>query len=727
MKRWWCRLVVGLCLLGCFSGIGARAEGDPQDSGDIFSLDLEQLAKLQVTGTAALTKTDSRRAPVNMTELDAQDVEQSGARDLDHLIEDYVPDAQVIAHQSMQNHIGFQGIISDREDQYLYQVNGRTMNQHLIQGADNERGIPLLGDIQSLGIVRGPASATHGAGAVAGVIGVQTYNGLTFQGTDFTFRQGVWDQYTGGEFRFGRKFSEHSGLFLYFGMADQPGADSPFYIGYPYPAKNGLPANVPGQPSSILFDRYGKEAFGQPRYKAHISYVHGGFEFWARLVQDGDEDRPRAMNIYTSNKPADLSVADWIQGRQMLNRQVTFTGTYKKALSRHWDLNLMQSGYVWAIRREQPGTQTTLNYGHAGEQDVFSRALAVWSPTENHSLAVGAEFSHDWFQDPEPTDALENAPIVTLRNWQTHVQSFLAEYQWKISSRWTMFLSARTDKHTFSAWLVSPRASLVYTPTDRDTFKLMAGKAVRHAGDEESWGQWERDHTMSSPETLDSYELAYEHKLTSHWTVGSNGFYHHYLPLAFSAPLNTSTSLGVYNMAGGELQANYTFGSNRITISEGVVRLLSASAPAVLGAGGEGISAMAYGYGDSLENWAPSITKVALENTLDKAKKWTASSSLVFYSGFPGAQDAALYNATLPSPSANLPTSEAGYTTPYGPNLYVNFGLEYRPAKSWSIRADGYNLAALASQTLSKRNYIYRMSEFSVEPASATLSLRYRL
>ena len=56
----------------------------------------------------------------------------------------------------------------------------------------------------------------------------------------------------------------------------------------------------------------------------------------------------------------------------------------------------------------------------------------------------------------------------------------------------------------------------------------------------------------------------------------------------------------------------------------------------------------------------------------------------------------------------------------------MNLGLEYRPSEKWTIRLDGYNLAALADETLSKRNYYFRLSEFSVQPASMAVSVRYR-
>ena len=137
-----------------------------------------------------------------------------------------------------------------------------------------------------------------------------------------------------------------------------------------------------------------------------------------------------------------------------------------------------------------------------------------------------------------------------------------------------------------------------------------------------------------------------------------------------------------------------------------------------------GITAQPYGFGHDLAEWSPFITKLALLQ--DVGKKWTVSSSVVYYYGFPGAQDYANYNNSLGTPLSGLPYSDPRYNTPYGPNLYVNLGLEFRPSEHWTIRMDGYNLAALADTRLSKRNYYFRLSEFSVEPASFTVSARYR-
>ena len=505
------RRILGLVsLAGTLSLTTAAAQQTPgkgpQDAAaNASDLDLEQLANTEIISAAGLTRTTTRFAPVTITEFDSHDAEESGARDINHLLELYVPNAQFIDHHHLESHLGFRGIISDREDKYLYQVNGRTLNNRLWLGADNERAIPLLGDIRQITVVRGPASATHGAGAVAGVINVETYNGLTFQGLDFGVRQDALDQYSAGELRYGKKFHDGSGFFAYFGAADQPGTQSEYCIGHSYPATNGLPANVAGQPLRAPIGSYGAAGFGEPRAKAYLSYDKGPFEIWARFTQDGGEDPP-TREIYTTTKPANLSLADWVRGREFMNRQSTVEGTFNKPLSDHWSLSLLQSYTHWDAQELRMGTQVTAPLPRdAGEQESFSRAIATWTPSNAHSIAVGTEFSHEWFHDPYFSDALDRAPVVTQRDWQTNTTSFLGEYQWKINPRWTMFISGRGDKHTYSDWLLSPRWTLLFAPTDRDTLEFMVGRSLRRGGDEELWAQHVRLGTVPRPISTETW------------------------------------------------------------------------------------------------------------------------------------------------------------------------------------------------------------------------------
>jgi iron complex outermembrane receptor protein len=618
--------------------------------------------------------------------------------------------------------LGFRGIISDREDKFLYQVNGVTMNNRLLYGANNERAIPLLGDFNTVDVVRGPASATHGAGALAGVINATTFNGLTFEGMDFGVRQGFVDEYTAGEFRFGHRFSDTSGLFVYYGIAHVNGADAPYYIGKSEPAKNGLPPNVAGDPADVPKANLGDSAFDYPQMKAHVSYVAGPLQVWARYVQDGTDTQPR-RDIYTKTRPASLTLDEWTDGRPILNQQFTVAGEFKKDLSPHWNLDLLQSFDFWLAKDQREGVTVGVPVRHSYEDQLFSRAIATWTPSTAQSLAFGVEYSHFWFHDPPQSDALDRAPVVTQRNWETDTISFLAEHQWKISEQWTTIVSARTDKNTYSDWLFSPRGTLIFTPTKKDTFKAIAGQSVRRADDEDVWGQWWRTHTFAKPETLRTYELAYDRQLTEHLEMGVNGFYQDYDAIGWNPSQQEASSLGKFQIAGAEFVLSYRTNATRITLSEGYSTLVHASVPPGAPAAGQGITSAPYGFGNELAAWSPWITKLTVIH--DITRKVTVSTSVIYYAGFPGAQDYADYAATLASPPSGVPLSDPGFNTPYGPNLYWNVGLEYRPTEHLRFRVDGYNLAALMDQRISKRNYILRESEFSVQPAAVAISARY--
>jgi hypothetical protein len=699
-----------------------------QQSGErlitVADLTLEELMKIEIKSASGLTKTDLRRAPVSLIELGSDVVRSSGARDINHMLEMFVPNVQMIDHHHLQTHIGFRGIISDREDKYLFQVNGRTMNNRMFLGADNERAIPLVGDIQKLSIVRGPASATHGAGALAGVINLTPYNGLTFEGSDVQVRQGLGDRFTAIEARIGKRFSAERGVFAYYGIAGQPGSESEYYLGRSYAARNGLPPYVAGEPLQAPTANYGSAGFDQARHKGHVSYVAGGLELWGRFVQDGNENRP-LREIYTTAKPEGLSLEDWVRGREVVNRQVTVAGVYTKALTPHWTLTLTESFDHWGAEEQRMGTQTSAPGRRTGsEKELFTRAIANWSPNDAHSLAVGTEYSREWFADPYPSDALDRVPVVNQREWSTHTASVLAEYQWKINPKWTSFVSARVDDHTYSNRLLSPRASLVFTPDDNDTWAIMAGKSVRRSIDSELWAQHVRLGTIPKPESLVSYELSYTRNLNRHFVLGANAFVEDYDAIGWVPALYLATSLGEFRMNGGELRATFTRGNTRLTFSEGFTKLAHSSVPAGAPAAGQAISAQPYGYGNDLANWARFITKAVLQH--DLASRWTATASAVHYSGFTGARDYAAYAATFAAPPSAIPLSDPGFDTPYGANLFVSAGVDFRATDTTTVRLDAFNLAAPFDKALSKRNYYFRLSEYNVQPMSVSLSVRYR-
>jgi outer membrane receptor protein involved in Fe transport len=733
------------CLKGALSALatlGLLHAPAATAADDLMDLDLDALSKVEVK-SVGLTKTDARNAPAAVTTIDARTIRAQGVRDLNDIIEIETPNVQLQSHHANAPHIGVRGIISDREDKYLYLVNGRVMNQRAVVGAENERDLPLLGDINTVSVVRGPASATHGAGALAGVIGVETYNGLTFQGADFQARQGVIDYWSSFEGRYGKKFSDDSGIFAYYGIADQDGAsndDAPHYYGRSFTSRSGIGTVPAGTQVPYGLNRHRSAGFDELRHKAHISYVKGPFEVWARFTQSGHAVPPVRQNMASAGLPAgnvntntDLAVATF--GRQMLYRQFTAAAKYDQQVNDKWKL-LATVSYDFFTHRDHEASVAGNGVASIArrffrENELYARALAVWTPNEDHSLAFGTDFSYEMFHTPLsiPTNVMASA--TGRYRWDTATVSPLMEYQWNILPQLTLFASARADKHTYTDYLISPRGTIVWTPTDADTVKFMGGRSIRRAGDQELRQDNLRGN-QADPEELLQFEGRYERTLGKQWKVGAAAYYSDYSAIGWTG--SRSEAIGNFTMAGGELEVAYVTDKTRFQLSHGYVQLLDSSSPTRIR---QAVSASPYGFGDNLANWSSHITKFSISH--DISEKWSANTSLRLYWGFDGAQDQAnlhqaVIDGTAPNPEngvtgprgpfGNFALTDRGYDVPFGATVLWNIGVEYRATKNLAFRVDGFNLADLFGGDVSKRNYINRMSEWTVEPASAVLSAR---
>jgi len=165
--------------------------------------------------------------PASITNITDHDLKKIGARRLNEALDILIPNAIILRHHPAADHLGIRGIISDIEDKELLLVNGRLLNQHAFKGAEMERDTPLLGDINQIDVIRGPSSSLYGAGALMGVINLQTYNSRTFRGSDVTVRGGGIEKYRMLEIKHTQPISssDDSGVFVYYGIVDYSGAN----------------------------------------------------------------------------------------------------------------------------------------------------------------------------------------------------------------------------------------------------------------------------------------------------------------------------------------------------------------------------------------------------------------------------------------------------------------------------------------------------------------------
>ena len=185
-------ILSSLLIIG--TAVSAEQQNTDKDK-DLLSMSIEQLMEVPVTTSGSLTNTSQRKVPAATTTITKDDIQHSGARNLDELLDIYVPNYEYIRHPWEFQHAGLRSIIADRDPKYLLLVNGRMMNEVAHQGDLSERDLPMLTDINHIEVIRGPGSAMYGPGAISMVINIITENANTFQGTEVTGRLGGIEEY----------------------------------------------------------------------------------------------------------------------------------------------------------------------------------------------------------------------------------------------------------------------------------------------------------------------------------------------------------------------------------------------------------------------------------------------------------------------------------------------------------------------------------------------------
>lgn len=682
-------------------------EGDLVD--ELLNLDVDQLANVQVnlpveTTPATLTETRANIVPAAMTRISQEDIHRSGARSLNELLDIYVPSLQWVRHHWELSHLGMRGIINDREDKYLLLVNGRIMNDKTHYGAASERFNIQLDDINHIDVIRGPGSAVLGPGAISMVISIYTDTAETFQGTKVTARGGFIDEFSSLEIKHAAEWIHaDGGVLLFAGIGSRDGADqadAPLVFGG---------TNPPGADPLVttLYENYqagtyvrnpinnDHEAFqGQMPLKFFADVIYNDFEIWGRYTRAGEQFELSPATGFQF--PAGFGNFVAQQQHEAGVQQVTVQSKYETELND----NLR---FLTTLGWDSSDFARNLFFGTAeayNEQELNSRALLI-SEMGDHQIAFGGEFYHDWFG---LEGHLIDSPTVIGRlgadatPWQTRTYSILLEDQWRIADDWTWFVGGRLDKNTYTPWMYSPRAALIWTPYETFAWKAILNRSVRMNFAEELRAQWIANGTLSDPEILRSYELRCESNPTEDFSWAASAFYIDLDALSWNGVTSSSALTGNQTQWGVEAEFWLKRKYGDIIFSHSFVQLLDFTLfdPAVT----TFITAAPEGFGNDLNAWSDHITKIVVHRQVTDAL--SCDWSLRYYWGFPGSADVVdRTNAT----AGAFGQTEPGWKRTFRDSVFFNLGLDYRYTENIRLRLDGYNLLGGFDRDLNKRIY----------------------
>lgn len=696
---------------------------------NIMELSIEQLMKVKID-SGTLTGSNRRIVPANVTTISSDDIESSGARSIQELLEIYVPGVQILNHDYEAPILGFRGVISDRQNKYLLIINGRVLNEQTHAGGIAELDLVMLKDILEINVVRGPAAAVYGAGALIGVIDIKIKDGSNFQGTESTTKVGAGNEFYSSELQFGEKIGNDSSLYLYGGVANQNGADN---SAAPYISSRDGDGTVAGgavltagERNPLVPTKYGSAFQGQTQAKFHADFTSRDWKTWARFSRGGIntdlDDRalsggptgwPWFQGIYPTLGDATTPGV----GYQVLALQTENTDKISDSLKLNSSIGFHQQDYI-----------RTAAFGFLDNhrEDIYrGKSILYWTPSEEHSLAGGIEIEHG--QYGLESHAFSNTGSLSgifggayPSQWSTDTFSGMLEHHWTINDQWNLFSDIRIDKNTYTSPMYSPRIASVWTPTDKDTCKIIASRSSKMNFAEEL-RQSEITGTKSKNETLKSIDFAYNRQQTKDLSIGVNPFFSSYDLIGYSNADKKSEPVGNLKLFGVDFETAYKINNVKLTAIHSVSKMTDFTTDL----SSQYVSAKPYGFGSNVIYNVNNLTKFIVE--YQPTDRWNLNSSLRIGWGSPGAEDWIDYRNSIRNGgdlSADDAITKSGYD-PYNTTVRFNLGTTYKITDALSLGLHGYNLLGAFNKDLNQR-MIFIFSSTRNEPVAGTVTLDYK-
>jgi outer membrane receptor protein involved in Fe transport len=472
----WLSVVAVACAVLATAPAEAFVEPDPSagDDGvvDITELSLEDLLNEGIQ-TGSFLEIDLRHSPVSLTIITRPQIQASGARHLSELVEIYVPGFQIIHNKWGGIVWGMRGVAADRNTKILFLVNGLKLNHESRDGFVSELSLGMLGDIERVEVLRGPAGLTYGSGAIAGVINV-----VTRQPEQSRAEVGAWiDTWlgAGAEALSAHRYGEDHVLVMSGGFRRSQGlSDAKIYGDNSWP-NDGVPS-----PNGVKSNGSPWQTDGN--WRASLDWQWKRLRVYARFTH---QEHPTS-GFFIDH---DLIPA---QDTQDLDRRVQIVDNASVqasyAIPIDEDELQMTAAWIGATNRlrvdAQPRFMTpdtlTRARGDAlrdsfGERRYLLEARYLLKRVEKLQATAGVMYRLDDLGDDlegyNMSDYLSTKPAIASVLY--HTLSFYTEAAYRPWEPLTLFVGARVDKHTRTPWVISPKGAAVIDLHEDHLLKLI--------------------------------------------------------------------------------------------------------------------------------------------------------------------------------------------------------------------------------------------------------------
>ncbi len=479
------------------------------NTAEYAEMSLEQLMSIPVY-TAAKREQKTAEAPSSVTIITSQEIRAYGWRTLADLLRS-VPGFYV-DYPRTYGSIGVRGFNrpGDFGGRTLLLVNGHRLNDPIYDtAASMEDFIVDMDLIDRVEVVRGPGSALYGNNAFFAVINVITKRGGQVGGVEASGEAASYETYRG---RLSYGAHTTNGTEALVSASDFTSAGAPRFryqdesLDHPHDA--------------IL--RHGD---GEASRRLHGSLQQGGLSIEGFYV-GRDKESPPAYGSVPGLPIETFDGRGFLEGRY--ERSATETVNLLARL--YYDWYEYQGNTRYENDAPGPPHDFILNRDQCLAESVGSELQFDWRPNAYHHATVGLEYRSDYCQ------AMQNYADVAAQeqtldvNPTAQIVGLYAQDEYQILTNLAFTVGLRYDHYETFNGTANPRLACVYHPLDATTLKLLYGTAFRAPNANELYyednGVTSKTNPGLQPETITTYEVVLEQRLSRNWRGSAAGFYH---------------------------------------------------------------------------------------------------------------------------------------------------------------------------------------------------------
>lgn len=536
----------------------------------LWDTSLEELGQIRVVSIASGTETPLDKAAAITSVISADDISAMGATDLDQILET-VPGLHVNhSDQTFSSKYIFRGITSSFNPQALLLVNGIPVTTMMYGNRGNVWGGMPIKAIKRIEVIRGPGSALYGADAYAGVINIITKSAQDIQDIVVGARTGSFNT-RGGWVEAGKQL-DGVGVSFVLEYQETDGwretirhdAQTNFDIDF------GTSASLAPGPVNTSVDqldarvdvsadnwqlRAGFQDRGNvgtgpgiaqaldPEGRYSSQRFNTDYSYRWQEVADGLDVEARISYFNITQKP---------ENNIVLYPPGAFAGTFPDGF-------IGSPGY----KENQVRFDLSSIYSDLDDHRVLTGVGAFWA--DLYEVTESKNFNPDFSPKGSVEDVSDDSSQVWMpEEARTNYYAFVQD-EWQFAQNWQLVSGIRYDHYSDFGNTINPRAALIWATTDTITTKLLYGRAFRAPSLNELYAANNPiagGNTELDAETIDTFEIALSHQVTSQLLYGINVFYYEIDDLITAEPLSGPISTEYRNTGkrkghGAEFETTY--------------------------------------------------------------------------------------------------------------------------------------------------------------------------